>query len=83
MQSTKRQMVPPREAVIGGFSGGADFISYIVAGLVIGLFIDWVLGTAPIMTIGWTLAGVAIGFWRMWQRSAVLEEEGRRRSHGV
>jgi F0F1-type ATP synthase assembly protein I len=83
MQGTKRHSVPPREAITGGFSGGADFISYVVAGLAIGLFLDWVLGTAPVMTIMWMLAGVAVGFWRMWQRSADLEEEGRKRSHGV
>jgi hypothetical protein len=35
------------------------------------------------MTILWTLAAVAIGFYRMWQRSEVLEEEGKKRSHGA
>ena len=68
---------------VQGISGGADFISYIVAGLIIGLLLDWALGTGPVMTLFWTIAGVAVGFWRMWQRSAGLEEEGRKRSHGV
>jgi F0F1-type ATP synthase assembly protein I len=77
------RFVPPKEAITGGFSGGADFISYIVAGLLIGLFLDWILGTGPIMTILWMLAGVGVGFYRMWQRSEHLDEEGRRRSHGV
>jgi len=27
--------VPPKAAITGGFSGGADFISYIIAGLLI------------------------------------------------
>lgn len=83
MEAAKRHFVPPKEAVTGGFSGGADFISYIIAGLLIGLFLDWVFGTTPIMTILWLLAGVGVGFWRMWQRSEHLEQEGRERSHGA
>lgn len=83
MEAAKRRFVPPKDAITGGFSGGADFISYIIAGLLIGLFLDWALGTSPIMTILWLLAGVGVGFWRMWQRSEHLEQEGRERSHGV
>lgn len=75
--------MPPREAVTGGFSKNADLISYIVAGLLIGLFLDWVLGTTPIMIIVWTLLGVGVGYWRLWQSSAELEEEAKGRSHGV
>ncbi len=77
------RLVPPKDAITGGFSGGADFISYIIAGLLIGLFLDWVIGIAPVMTILWTVAGVSVGFYRMWQRSEHLEEEGKERSHGV
>jgi len=83
MDRTKPRRVPPKEAITGGFSGGADFISYIVAGLLIGLFLDWVLGTSPVMTIVWLLAGVGVGYFRMWQRSEGLEEEGRKRGHGA
>jgi F0F1-type ATP synthase assembly protein I len=83
MEAAKRRFVPPKDAITGGFSGGADFISYIIAGLLIGLFLDWALGTSPIMTILWLLAGVGVGFWRMWQRSEHLEQEGRERSHGA
>ena len=77
------RFVPPKEAITGGFSSGADFFSYIIAGLLIGLFLDWVLGIAPIMTILWSIAGIGVGFFRMWQRSQDLEEEGRERSHGI
>ena len=77
------RFVPPKEAITGGFSHGADFISYILAGLLIGLFLDWIIGTTPVMTIVWSLFGVGVGFYRMWQRSEDLEEEGRQRSHGV
>ncbi len=83
MDGTKRRIVPPKEAVTGGFSGGADFISYLVAGLVVGLVLDALFHTAPVLTVVWILAGVGVGFLRLWQRSAGLEEEGRRRSHGV
>lgn len=83
METTKSTAVPARAAVTGGFSQTADLISYIVAGLLVGLFVDWVLGTAPVMLIVWTLIGVAVGYWRLWQRSAHLDEEGKRRSHGV
>ena len=77
------RFVPPKEAITGGFSNGADFFSYIIAGLLIGLFLDWVLGIAPVMTILWSIAGIGVGFFRMWQRSHDLEEEGRERSHGI
>ena len=83
MEAAGRRFVPRKDAITGGFSGGADFISYIIAGLLIGLFLDWVFGTTPIMTILWLLAGVGVGFWRMWQRSEHLEQEGRERSHGA
>lgn len=75
--------VPPSEAVTGGFSDGADFITYIVAGLLIGLLLDWLLGTSPWLTIVWSLGAVGVGFYRMWQRSEVLESEAENRGHGV
>ncbi len=75
--------VPDRDAITGAFSKNADLISYIVSGLLIGLLLDWFLSTSPIMVILWTLAGMCIGFWRLWQASAVLDEEGRKRAHGV
>lgn len=83
METTKSTAVPARESVTGGFSQTADLISYVVAGLLIGLGIDWFLGTGPVMLVVWTLVGVAVGFWRLWQRSAHLDEEGKRRSHGA
>ena len=77
------RLVPAREAITGGFSEGVDFLSYILSGLLIGLLLDWMLSTGPWMTIAWSIAGVAVGFWRMWQRSESLDAEGRERSHGV
>ncbi|MCZ6460608.1 MAG: AtpZ/AtpI family protein [Actinobacteria bacterium] len=77
------RLVPPKDAITGGFSDGADLISYIISGLLIGLFLDWVFGIAPIMTILWLLAGFGVGFYRMWRHSEHLDQEGRERSHGV
>lgn len=81
--TTESKRALRRDAVTGGFSRNADLISYIVSGLLIGLVLDWMLGTSPIMVITWTLAALAVGYWRLWQRSASLDEEGRERSHGV
>ena len=80
MQGANRRLKPQTEAVT---AGGTDFVSSILAGLFLGLFFDWLLGTAPLMVIAWSLAGFGIGFYRMWQRSADVVEEGRERSHGV
>ncbi len=75
--------IPPKEAITGGFSGGVDFFTYIVTGLLIGLFFDWLTGWSPIMTIVWSLLGIGVGAWRMWQRSAEIEEQAEGISHGV
>ena len=80
--STSR-LVPPRDVITGGFSKKADLVSYLVTGLLIGLFLDWILGTSPLMAVVWTLIGFAVGFYRLWQGSSDLAEEGRRRGHGV
>ncbi len=79
MPSAKPTIVPPKEKITGRFSEGADFISSIVAGLLIGLVLDGLLGTRPVMTLLWTVAGVGVGFWRMWRQSEDLEEQARQR----
>jgi F0F1-type ATP synthase assembly protein I len=83
VQPTDTKMVPARDLITGGFSKNADLISYIVSGLLLGLFFDWIFGTRPIMIILWTLAGLAVGFFRLWKNSEELEEQGRARSHGA
>ena len=83
MDGSRRRLVPPKEAVTGGFSGGADFFTYILTGLLIGLLLDWWTGWSPVMTILWSLAGIGVGMHRMWQRSAVIEEQAKRLSHGA
>ena len=81
--SDKPDLVPPRDIITGSFSRGADLLSYLVSGVLIGLFADWVFGTSPIMVVLWTLAALILGYWRLWQSSEILEEEGKARSHGV
>jgi F0F1-type ATP synthase assembly protein I len=83
MTPTKGPLVPPRDAITGGFSPNADLISYIVAGLLLGLVLDRIVGTTPVMVIIWALIGTAVGFYKLWRRSEHLDEEGKRRSHGV
>ncbi len=83
MDGSKRRGVPPKEAITGGFSGGADFFTYIMAGLLIGMLLDWWTGWTPVMTIVWILLGIGAGMHRMWQRSAILEEQAKGISHGA
>ena len=82
-QTGKDRIVPPRDIITGSFSKNADLLSYLISGVLIGLFADWIFGTSPIMVILWTLAALALGYWRLWQSSEVLEEEGKARSHGA
>ncbi len=81
--ATQSRLVPSRDMVTGGFSKKSDLFSYIGAGLLIGLLLDWVFGTSPLLLVLWTILGVAVGFYRLWQGSSELEAEGRERGHGV
>jgi F0F1-type ATP synthase assembly protein I len=81
--TTESNSAHDRDAITGSFSRNADLISYIVSGLLIGLVLDWFLGTAPIMVIIWTILGIGVGYYRLWQHSSVLDDEGRERSHGA
>lgn len=81
--SETTNLVPPRDIITGSFSKNADLLSYLASGIILGLLFDWILGTSPIMVIVWTLGALALGFYRLWQSSEVLEDEGKARSHGV
>jgi F0F1-type ATP synthase assembly protein I len=83
VQSEESRLVPPRDIITGSFSRGADLLSYLVSGVLLGLLFDWIFGTSPIMVILWTLAALGLGYWRLWQSSEVLDEEGKARSHGA
>jgi ATP synthase protein I len=76
------KLVPDRDAVTGGFSSGVDLISSVVSGLLVGLGLDWWLGTRPVFIIIGTLAGFASGFYKLWRYSATLEEQAKERKRG-
>jgi F0F1-type ATP synthase assembly protein I len=83
MDGESSRGIPPQEAITGGFSEGADFFTYILTGLLIGLLLDWLTGWSPVLTIVWSLLGIGVGSWRMWLRSASIEEDADGISHGV
>ena len=56
-----------------------DLFSTIIAGFAIGFFVDWLAGTSPIFTIVGIIAGFVAGFYKLWEASAVLEEQAERR----
>ncbi len=74
---------PKHQAVSGGFSSGADLISSVVAGLLLGLGLDWWLNMDPVFTIIGVVAGFGSGFYKLWQMSAVLEEQAKERRRGI
>jgi F0F1-type ATP synthase assembly protein I len=49
----------------------------------IGLALDWWLGTRPIFIVIFTIAGFGAGFYKLWRHSAVLEELAKERERGV
>lgn len=75
-------LVPKRQAITGGLSSGGDLISTVVAGLLLGLGLDWWLNTRPVFIIIGTLAGFGSGFYKLWRHSAVLEEQAKERRRG-
>ena len=80
--SGQNRLIPERRSVTGGFSSGVDLISSIVSGLLLGLGLDWWLGTRPVFVIIGILAGFGSGFYKLWQHSAVLEEQAKERRRG-
>ncbi len=82
MTNDRSDLVPEQKAVTGGFSPSVDFISSVIAGLLLGLVLDWWLGTNPVFTIILIVGGFVAGFYKLWQHSAVLEELAQERNHG-
>lgn len=76
----RSSVVPDRHAVIGGLGTGADFISVVVSGLVLGLGLDWLFDTSPVIVIIGIVAGFVTGFLKLWRQSAVLEQHSVRRT---
>lgn len=68
-----------REGLVGSWAASGDFLGAILAGLIIGLLGDRILGTAPLLVVLGIVAGFAVGFWRMYQIAKQAEEELLRR----
>lgn len=78
-KADKSSLTKAAAAVTDGGSG-MDFISSVVAGLLIGLGLDWIFGTPPVLTIIFIVLGFISGFVKLWSTSAVLEQQaGERR----
>ncbi len=82
MTNDRSGPIPDREAVTGGFSPSVDFASSVIAGIVIGVVLDWLFDTQPIFIIVFVVAGFAAGFIKLWRHSAVLEEMAEERRRG-
>lgn len=69
------------KAVTGVTDGGPgmDFFSSVVAGLLIGLGLDWIFGTGPVFTVIFAVLGFMSGFFKLWRSSSVLEEQAAQR----
>jgi F0F1-type ATP synthase assembly protein I len=81
-QSGRSHLVPDPTAVTGAFSPGVDFISSVIAGLLLGLGLDWWLDTRPVFVIIGVVAGFISGFLKLWRYSALMEEQAKERTRG-
>ena len=53
---------------IGYFVAGSEMASFTV----VGLLLDYLLGSLPALTIGLTLLGVVVAFWHLLKMSKAL-----------
>ena len=56
-----------------------DFFSTAAAGFALGFGVDWLAGTGPVVTIIGIVMGFVAGFYKLWEASAVLEEQAKLR----
>lgn len=56
-----------------------DLFSTIAAGLLIGIVVDWMAGTGPVVTIIGIVLGFVAGFYKLWEASSILEKQAERR----
>lgn len=73
-------------SLVGDWSATGDFFGAILAGLILGLIADKLLGTAPWLVIVGVVAGFGVGFQKMFEFSKRIEdqaEEARRQRDGL
>jgi ATP synthase protein I len=73
--STTKQV---HSAVNDGWMHAGSFVSSIIAGTLIGYFLDMWLGTDPWLVIAGVLLGSYSGFVKMWQYMKELDEKPAR-----
>jgi len=78
-QSDEGQSVTSKYAIGESTSAGMDFFSSVVAGLLLGLGLDWVFNATPIFVIIGVIGGFISGFAKLWSTSRILEEQARAR----
>jgi F0F1-type ATP synthase assembly protein I len=64
---------------LGAGSESMDFISSVLAGLLIGFGLDWWLDTRPVFIVIGIVLGFVAGFFKLWVASAVLERQAEER----
>lgn len=70
-----------RSGMIGDWTATGDFFGSILAGLLLGLLVDALAGTGPLVAVLGIVTGFSVGFWRMYDIARRSEkEELRRRS---
>ena len=77
--STPKSVQAAVRVAAEGTSASLDFVSSVVAGLLLGLGIDWLAGSSPVATIIGVVLGFVAGFYKLWRASEVLEEQAARR----
>lgn len=61
--------------MIGDWSSTGDFFGAILAGLLIGLLLDNMLGTSPWLVVVGVVTGFGVGFQKMYEFSKKIEDE--------
>ena len=61
------------------WSNSGDVFASILAGLGLGYLGDWLFGTDPWLVVIGVVAGFAVGFWRMYERSKDIVDAAMQR----
>ncbi len=81
-RSMTHELTKATRGVAQGSSEAMDFISSLMAGLLVGFGLDWWIGTRPLFIIIGIVLGFVAGFYKLWAASAVLEEQAEERRRG-